>query len=978
MTGFLVFLLLCVTAWLILKWTETRERIVSLEARLSRLELERVAPQVSEAHSRPVEVLRRIATPPPIPQPAAAPVSITPSATQPPPTPPPAPPRPVAPEPTVAATMNWEKFFGVKFFAWAGGFILFLAVVFFVKYAFDKNLITPQMQVGVGYLTGLGLMIGSVFLSRQRQVVTIQMLCATGTLILYATTFAAHAYYHFFSSTLSFGLMAMVTISAFYLAVRLNAQVVAVLGLLGGFLTPPLLSTGVDNPVGLFGYIALLDIGLLAVALRQRWHYLTLLAAVATVLMQLGWVEKFYAPAKINIAMTIFLGFAALFVCALAAANRKQRQSHFLSASALLMPFSALSFAVYLLAHAHNDITGRLWFYFGYVFAADVAFLVIVWLRQELRLSQIFAGGLTFLLLAGWTAKYLTSANLNQVLVLYFIFALVHTIFPIAMQRARPETGSIGWAHAFPSLALLLVLLPLFKLPQISWGLWPVVLGLDVLAIALAIVTGSLLAILGVLLLTTFIATGWIFKVPPITAEVPGLMVLIGAFAVFFIAASLFAARKVGAQNSRSASAFGQIGALSAITPFMLLTLVILRLPMANPAPVFGLAALLIVIMLALLRWSAVDALAGVALFSVLMLEHAWHFTRFQPDAAWPALAWYTGFGMIFLGFPFIFQKHFEKRTALWTVSALALPLHFFLIYHVVNTTWPDFDYKGLIPAALAVPCLAALWQIVRTSSDVTLRALFGGVTLFFLTFIFPIQFDRQWLTIGWAVEGVALLALFHKVPHPGLRNVGVGLLAVCFVRLALNPWVITEYSRTGTPIWNWYLYTYGIVAAAMMFGARLLTPPRNKIDLGTRGNSSLQPDVSLNVPPILYGFGTILTFLLLNIEIADIFSDRGAQLTFNFSGSFAQDMAYSLAWAVFAFVLLAIGFKIHNAPTRYSGMALLMFTLLKLFLHDLWRLGGLYRIGSLIGLAIVLILVSFIYQRFLSADKVAKTQIDA
>jgi uncharacterized membrane protein len=52
------------------------------------------------------------------------------------------------------------------------------------------------------------------------------------------------------------------------------------------------------------------------------------------------------------------------------------------------------------------------------------------------------------------------------------------------------------------------------------------------------------------------------------------------------------------------------------------------------------------------------------------------------------------------------------------------------------------------------------------------------------------------------------------------------------------------------------------------------------------------------------------------------------------------------------------------------------MFTLLKLFLHDLWRLGGLYRIGSLIGLAVVLILVSFIYQRFLAGDikKTAKT----
>jgi uncharacterized membrane protein len=47
--------------------------------------------------------------------------------------------------------------------------------------------------------------------------------------------------------------------------------------------------------------------------------------------------------------------------------------------------------------------------------------------------------------------------------------------------------------------------------------------------------------------------------------------------------------------------------------------------------------------------------------------------------------------------------------------------------------------------------------------------------------------------------------------------------------------------------------------------------------------------------------------------------------------------------------------------------MGLLVVTLLKLFLHDLWRLGGLYRIGSLIGLAFVLMMISLIYQKFLS-----------
>jgi uncharacterized membrane protein len=295
----------------------------------------------------------------------------------------------------------------------------------------------------------------------------------------------------------------------------------------------------------------------------------------------------------------------------------------------------------------------------------------------------------------------------------------------------------------------------------------------------------------------------------------------------------------------------------------------------------------------------------------------------------------------------------------------LSLPLHFLLIYRSVVFVNPDFAYKGLIPAVFALPCLAGLTRLVLTlPKDLptrnTLFALFGGVSLLFLTLIFPIQYERHWLTIGWALEGAALVWLFRRVPHPGLRLVGVALLVTSFVRLSLNPWLITEYGRTGTPIWNWYLYTYGIVALCLIAAARLLKPPRNIV-------------CDFNVPPLLYSLGTVLLFLLLNIEIADFFSPAGRRLVFNFSDSFEQDMSYSLAWALFAFALLAVGFKINNPPMRYSGMGLLVFTLAKLFLHDLWRLGGMYRIGSLIGLAVVLIVVSFIYQRFLSSPANAK-----
>ena len=123
----------------------------------------------------------------------------------------------------------------------------------------------------------------------------------------------------------------------------------------------------------------------------------------------------------------------------------------------------------------------------------------------------------------------------------------------------------------------------------------------------------------------------------------------------------------------------------------------------------------------------------------------------------------------------------------------------------------------------------------------------------------------------------------------------------------------------------------------------------------------------SAKIPPILNGLGTALAFLLLNIEIADYFSEAGLALTFQFSGNLGRDMTYSIAWALFALALLLVGIgrQVHGA--RFAGLGLLSATLLKLFLHDLAHLGQLYRIGALIGVAGIAILVSFLYQRYLA-----------
>jgi uncharacterized membrane protein len=113
-----------------------------------------------------------------------------------------------------------------------------------------------------------------------------------------------------------------------------------------------------------------------------------------------------------------------------------------------------------------------------------------------------------------------------------------------------------------------------------------------------------------------------------------------------------------------------------------------------------------------------------------------------------------------------------------------------------------------------------------------------------------------------------------------------------------------------------------------------------------------------------------ILLFLLLNIEIADYFA-IGPTITFDFaSSSLAQDLSYTLGWAVFAVALLGAGIVTHSKPGRITAIVLVGIAMLKCAFHDLWRLGGLYRVGSLVGIALCALLITVALQKFVLTSR--------
>jgi len=332
----------------------------------------------------------------------------------------------------------------------------------------------------------------------------------------------------------------------------------------------------------------------------------------------------------------------------------------------------------------------------------------------------------------------------------------------------------------------------------------------------------------------------------------------------------------------------------------------------------------------------------------------------------WPQLMLFAmPIYLVFILYPILLGRRSGRSILPCLAAVLASVPFFFQARHaIIQAGWGDaIGILPVIQALLLALVLMRLLQIEPPGTRYLGRlALIAGAALAFVTAAIPLQLEKEWITIGWALEGAALSWLYGKIPHKGLLYAASGLFAAVFIRLALNPSVLSYQPRAEIRIWNWYLYAYLVSAAALIFGGRLLSKTKDALFGGY-----------LRVSKLLPAGGVVLLFLLLNIEIADFYS-TGRAIVFNFSATLAQDLTYTLGWAVFAVSLLVAGIAIHNQPARIASLALLVVTIIKCFFHDLARLGGLYRVASFVGLAVCLALVALVLQKFvLSARREGK-----
>ncbi len=117
-------------------------------------------------------------------------------------------------------------------------------------------------------------------------------------------------------------------------------------------------------------------------------------------------------------------------------------------------------------------------------------------------------------------------------------------------------------------------------------------------------------------------------------------------------------------------------------------------------------------------------------------------------------------------------------------------------------------------------------------------------------------------------------------------------------------------------------------------------------------------------------GFGVFALTLLITfvtLQVKRWFQDASLDIVFL---SQAESYTTSLAWVVTGILIFIAGLKLDRQNIRYGGLAILVLAVLKVFAWDLFELGGLWRIASIMGLGLCLIGVGWLYTRFVQKPK--------
>ncbi|MDX1516634.1 MAG: DUF2339 domain-containing protein [Woeseiaceae bacterium] len=238
-----------------------------------------------------------------------------------------------------------------------GVLVSFFGVAFLLKYAVDNRVINIPIEARYLFVAAAAvvlLVLGWRLKTKQR--VYALSLQGGGIGILFLTIYAAFSLHGMLSPGFAFFLMVLVTIAAGVLAVLQDARALAILGIVGGFLSPVLVSTGSGNHVALFSYYLVLNAAILGIAWHRAWRSLNIIGFAFTFGIGSLWGYESYAPEKFATTEPFLIAYFVFYTAiAILFAFRQPPKLRGVVDGTLVFGTPALSFALQSIVVDHTE-----------------------------------------------------------------------------------------------------------------------------------------------------------------------------------------------------------------------------------------------------------------------------------------------------------------------------------------------------------------------------------------------------------------------------------------------------------------------------------------------------------------------------------------------------------------------------------------------------------------------------------------------
>ncbi|MBA4492961.1 DUF2339 domain-containing protein [Paenactinomyces guangxiensis] len=790
---------------------------------------------------------------------------------------------------------EWELLIGGKWLNRIGAVALVIGLAFFIKYAFDHNWINEVVRVLAGGVAGILLLWGGARSHKKKLPVFGQGLIGAGIAVFYVSVFASFNFYKLISLETAFLLMSCVTILAFQQAMRYNALAVSILGWIGGFLTPFLLSSDEGSTLGLFSYLAFLTLGMLLVVVKKaNWSILYYLTLMAVYLIYSVWIVGNNQPSELLLRSVFLVMFWGLFFAYEVRSSLRKGQWPIMQTIAA--GFHAFLFFLNwngLLMPKHENWMGAVLLLSGLAYLAPLPVLYRLQKLSSVAGREVMRYGITFLLL-------LTIACAYQWDGIHLVYAWTLEGAVLVWWGVR---NRVRYVNLFAVLLYLLTALRLLlespdlfadtasRLPVFNQGVFTYIgfaLALALSAVLLGKsgekwadfqaqsfhVGWAVLIFICLTLETTLYFDQLVRTIGPDLRE----SVRYSRYLVLYlmwVVYSLFVA---------------WIGFKGRIRPMVILSWVFLGLGVASAAFWGG-------------SYGPVEQFIPVynLRFATIVAAAAGIYVH---------LRWWRRY------------EHGMKLRALPVILVVSMAI---LLFELISAEVGDYFGKQLLGAN------GSIAENIRFSKNLTVFLGWFAYSLLIAWFGFKYRF-RSLIYIAWGALGLGVAAtLFQGLVYPGIEQ---------FV-----------------PVANLRFVTF--LAAAVALFIHLEWWKRQN------GGSSVR-----FLPFVFTAVIVILLFELVTVEVSDIFerisylADQSDMRLLERLDNQKQ-MWISIVWLLYSVALMAVGIWRKMQMLRMMAIGLFGLSVIKIFLFDLSFLGTLYRIFSFIGLGVILLFVSYLYQRY-------------